>query len=141
MIVPGPAAVVSGWEATVLAVALRTYQRDGKFARLPADERRLVDAAIGDLEQAGRLWRQASGVAPRGPERSLLALVSLVTQSGPCASPELYTIAEAAQWLGVSASTVRRVMGRGDLPAVQIGRSLRFRMSDLETFVETRRTA
>jgi excisionase family DNA binding protein len=143
MIVPGPAAAVSGWEATVLAVVLRDYQRRGGFARLPAGQRRLVDAAIADLERAGKLWREASPVSTSVPERSKPAAVSMVAHSGWRASCELLTVTEAAEILGVSVSTVRRLMGngRGDLPAVQIGRSVRFRMSDLETFVETRRSA
>jgi excisionase family DNA binding protein len=141
VLVSGPAAVVSGWEATVLALALRDYQKRGGFARLPADQRRLVDAAIAEVEEAGRLSRAVSDMVRSGPEQSKPASVATVSHRALCASSELLTVTEAAGLLGVSVSTVRRVLGTGDLQAVRVGRSLRFKMSDLENFMETRRTA
>jgi excisionase family DNA binding protein len=121
----------------VLGLALRGYQRRGGFDRMPADQRRLVDTAIAELEQAGKLWRERSGVFTSGHECSEPVLLTAVAHTGDV----LLTTADAAEILGISVSGVRRLMGRGDLPAVKVGGSVRFRRVDLETFMETRRTA
>ena len=135
-----PSAVIPGWEATVLAVVLRDYQRRRGFGRLPADELALVDRAIGDLEEAGRRWR--AGMSTRGQERSDSAPTPGVVQIGLCAPPALLTTGEVAETLGVSVSTVkrRRVDGKtGGLPAVKVGsRSVRFRRSDVDELVKGR---
>lgn len=52
--------------------------------------------------------------------------------------PRLLTLPEVAEYLGVSAKTVRRLLGRG-LPCVRLGRVVRFRQADLLRFVEARK--
>jgi excisionase family DNA binding protein len=48
----------------------------------------------------------------------------------------LVTAEEAARLLAVGRTTVYALLGSGDLKSVQIGRSRRIRLSDLETFVQ-----
>lgn len=43
---------------------------------------------------------------------------------------------EATSYLGVSAATLYRLVDEGRLPAYRPSRSLRFRLSDLEAFLE-----
>jgi excisionase family DNA binding protein len=50
--------------------------------------------------------------------------------------PLLVTTNEAAHMLGVARSTIYQLIGRGAIPTVNIGRSLRLRVDDLETFVD-----
>ncbi len=50
--------------------------------------------------------------------------------------PLLVTTEEAARMLGVARSTIYQLVGQGTLPTVHIGRSVRFRVQDLETFVD-----
>ena len=49
--------------------------------------------------------------------------------------------AEAADYLKLDEGTVRNLASSGVLPKVKIGRALRFRLSDLNRFVEDRATA
>ena len=51
------------------------------------------------------------------------------------ASDRLLTVRQAADVLGHSVSTVRILINRGTLPAVKLGRSIRIRQSDLDTFI------
>jgi excisionase family DNA binding protein len=46
---------------------------------------------------------------------------------------------EAAEWLKISARSLWTLTQRGDLPAVRIGRSVRYHLSDLVRFIETRK--
>ncbi len=48
----------------------------------------------------------------------------------------LYKIDDVAKLLNVSNITVRREVSRGNLPAVKIGRSLRFNVSDVKKYIE-----
>jgi len=50
----------------------------------------------------------------------------------------LMTPEEAAEYLRLSEGTVRNMSATGDLPKVKIGRALRFRLSDLNRWVEAR---
>jgi excisionase family DNA binding protein len=56
------------------------------------------------------------------------------------ATPEMLTTKEAAEYLGIKPQTlsVWRCTGRYDLPAVKIGRCLRYRKSDLDKFIDRR---
>jgi excisionase family DNA binding protein len=45
------------------------------------------------------------------------------------------TVGEAATILHVSARTIRRSIGRGDIPAVRMGRSVRIRVEDIEHII------
>ena len=51
-------------------------------------------------------------------------------------TPDLYTPAEAAQYLRWTLSTVYSAASRRKIPSVKIGRSLRFRRADLEKLVK-----
>ncbi|HSH77318.1 MAG TPA: helix-turn-helix domain-containing protein [Herpetosiphonaceae bacterium] len=48
-------------------------------------------------------------------------------------------IEAAATCLGVSVSTVRRLVRTGDLPAFRVGRQLRFRPEEIDAYIESRR--
>jgi excisionase family DNA binding protein len=47
---------------------------------------------------------------------------------------------EAAQWLKISERTLWSLTQRGELPAVRIGRSVRYDLTDLVAFVEARKS-
>lgn len=49
--------------------------------------------------------------------------------------PSLLTAAEVAEQLRVSTMTVYRLIRRGELPAVRVGRNYRVRDADLEAFL------
>lgn len=51
----------------------------------------------------------------------------------------LLTVHEAAAMLALSVATVRRLRLGGDLPAVRIGGSVRFHVSDVMALIEQRR--
>ncbi len=51
---------------------------------------------------------------------------------------ELITIKQAALALNVSVSTVRNMLQRGELPALRVGRQIRFVREDLEHWVRRR---
>lgn len=44
-------------------------------------------------------------------------------------------VEQAAQYVGLSAYTVRRLAKDGDLPAAKIGRSYRFKRDDIDSYV------
>lgn len=52
-------------------------------------------------------------------------------------TPQLLTAAEVADRLRVSTMTVYRLIRRGDLPAVRVGRNYRVRAVDLEGYLAT----
>lgn len=47
---------------------------------------------------------------------------------------------EAAEWLKISERSLWSLTQRGDLPAVRIGRSVRYDLADLNTYVESRKS-
>lgn len=47
----------------------------------------------------------------------------------------LLTAAEAAQYLGYSEGTIRNKVSAGELPHVKLGTALRFRRSELDTWI------
>jgi len=51
---------------------------------------------------------------------------------------ELITIKQAAQVLNVSVSTVRNMLQRGELPALRVGKQIRFVREDLERWIRQR---
>lgn len=51
---------------------------------------------------------------------------------------KLLTADEVAGILSVSVRTVRRYAASADLPYVKVGRSVRFRLRDVENFTEAR---
>ncbi|NNJ09777.1 helix-turn-helix domain-containing protein [Chloroflexales bacterium ZM16-3] len=52
------------------------------------------------------------------------------------AQPPILTVAEVAQYLRVSETTIWRWCSSGKLPAFRIGRSWRVRQSDLEVLIK-----
>jgi excisionase family DNA binding protein len=50
------------------------------------------------------------------------------------ASPVFLTVPELAARWSVTDRTLRRLVGQGDLPVTRIGRSVRFRLSDVERY-------
>jgi len=51
----------------------------------------------------------------------------------------LLTPKEAADFLSVSARTIKRLVSEGNLPAIRIRNSMRFRLQDLEMYIERSR--
>jgi excisionase family DNA binding protein len=51
----------------------------------------------------------------------------------------LMTAKEAAEYLKLSEGTVRNMAAAGDIPRIKIGTALRFRLSDLNGWVESRK--
>ena len=47
-----------------------------------------------------------------------------------------YTVKELAALLAVKPITIYRMVERGQLPAIRIGKSLRFDPADIETFLD-----
>ena len=45
---------------------------------------------------------------------------------------------EAARRLSLAPETIRLLVRRGEIPVVRIGRAVRFRIADLEMFIEAR---
>lgn len=48
---------------------------------------------------------------------------------------KLLTIKEVAERLAVSEPTIYRLINRGELPTVKIGRALRFDEADIEAYI------
>jgi excisionase family DNA binding protein len=46
---------------------------------------------------------------------------------------------EAAEWLKISARSLWSLTQRGELPAVRIGRSVRYLLTDLQAYAESRK--
>ena len=54
--------------------------------------------------------------------------------------PSFLTIEEVRGYLNVNPRTIYRLIRSGELPAVRIGRQWRFRRSDLDDWVDRRRS-
>ena len=52
---------------------------------------------------------------------------------------KLLSTDQVADYLGVSTRTVARLVQRGELPAFRVGRALRFKLADLEAYMEKHR--
>ena len=52
---------------------------------------------------------------------------------------EFYTVSQLAELLQLTEMTIYRMIHRGELPCYVIGRNKRFRSSDLESFLASRR--
>lgn len=50
---------------------------------------------------------------------------------------QFYTVKALAEKLAVSPLTIYRLIDQGKLPAVRIGRTIRFRPGDIDAFLET----
>jgi len=54
---------------------------------------------------------------------------------GDVSEHTLLTVAEVAVYLRVAQQTVRKWLAEGSLPVIRLGRSVRIRRSDVETFL------
>ncbi len=61
--------------------------------------------------------------------------------STPKSDQALLTIPDVARRLGLSPSTVRRLVRRGELPRIRVGRSVRFREADLTELIDSGRSS
>lgn len=52
-------------------------------------------------------------------------------------SNNLMDVAEAAEYVGLSTFTVRRLAKQGSLPAAKIGRAYRFKRDDIDSYLRT----
>ena len=52
----------------------------------------------------------------------------------------LLTLKEVAVYLHIAPLTVHRLIDRGDLPAIKVGRVWRIRQGDLETYLDRARS-
>jgi excisionase family DNA binding protein len=52
----------------------------------------------------------------------------------------LLTVAEAAKALAVSTRTIWSLTNRGELPAVRIGRAVRYEIGDLRAWIDRRKS-
>lgn len=52
-------------------------------------------------------------------------------------SNNLMDVAEAAEYVGLSTFTVRRLAKNGALPAAKIGRAYRFKREDIDAYLRT----
>lgn len=117
------------------------------MTRHPLDRR-----AVAQLAQAMGRSRIAEGLAWSGVltdlERQLVALISdhvsstvTITVDTADTPPDdrPMTYREAADRLGVSYSTLRRLVDRGELPVVVVGRRPRIHAHDLDAYLEGNR--
>jgi excisionase family DNA binding protein len=56
---------------------------------------------------------------------------------GPTATKEVLTLREVSEYLRVSRVTIYRLIKRKDLPAFCVGRTWRFKVEDLQHWIET----
>jgi len=56
-------------------------------------------------------------------------------------NPDIMTIQEVAEYLACHPVTVRGLVADGELPAIRLGSSWRFRREDVDRWIEKRETA
>ena len=55
-------------------------------------------------------------------------------------SRALVTVGDAAVYLSCSRRHLERLVARGELPRVKLGRAVRIAIADLDSYIETRRS-
>ena len=81
-----------------------------------------------------------TGHAEEGREDDMKASTHVVqSNQRSSSSREFYTVSQIAELLQLTEMTIYRMIHRGDLPCYVIGRNKRFRSSDLEAFLASRR--
>lgn len=80
-------------------------------------------------------WGDQSNNQPRRYARPSSGSAVRTDDSRPVALTVLMTVAEAAAVLRVSTKTIRRLIARGALGRVKIGRALRLRSVDLDRYI------
>lgn len=69
--------------------------------------------------------------------RSLRCSRAVAIEAEP--QPELYSVREVAERLGVHPETIRRLIHEGRMDAVRVGRVLRVARADVEAFIDRQR--
>ena len=52
--------------------------------------------------------------------------------------PEIMTVHDAAEYLNCAPVTIQRLVRRGELPGLRLGRQLRFRREDIDRWIKKR---
>jgi excisionase family DNA binding protein len=86
-----------------------------------------------ELVELERVWSQAATGGQGRPAFDELRDLS----ERPAMSPRCLSYESVASALDVSVRTVRRLVSGGDLPSVRVGGSVRVRVSDLDSYVES----
>jgi excisionase family DNA binding protein len=73
-----------------------------------------------------------TGLISRGSPRSAAASAA---RAGPSSFAPLMTVVEAATVLRVSTKTIRRMIARGELRRVSVGRLVRIRVEDIKQYI------
>ena len=60
----------------------------------------------------------------------------MTTSSDNGIRPAVLTKAQAAQYLGISQVTLHRMVKAGDIPHTRVSKSVRFRITDLDEYLE-----
>ena len=91
-------------------------------------------ARVGPIGADFPAWALQQYSEPRPPEEFTSPVAGQRRSSSLLLRP-LMTVGEAATILHVSARTIRRLIGRGEIPAVRMGRSVRIRLEDIENII------
>lgn len=89
----------------------------------------------GGFANGGSLLHQASGQSALGGESHAAGQVGKPRPPQPDALCRLYTIAEIAEALQLSDSTIRRAIRLKHLAAIKVGRIVRLTAADVEAWV------
>ena len=63
-----------------------------------------------------------------------------MSEPGNRQQPAVLSIPDAANYLGVSADTIRKLIRAGDIPHARIGNSIRIPRAELEAYLRARTT-
>lgn len=99
-------------------------------------EHQVEHPGLADFE---RLFRRSAGV-PEGQEGSRLDSV-LDLPDGEPVHELLFTVGQVADRLGVSPSTVKRLIKSGELPSTKVGRARRVHRDALEAYATNQKGA
>ena len=83
--------------------------------------------------------RRAKKISPQTRDASTICDTNGESFLASCdqKTKEFYTVHELAERFGLKPVTVRRMAERGELPFYTLGRSMRFRHNDIETFLQS----
>jgi excisionase family DNA binding protein len=87
--------------------------------------------ALERLESALIEFEEALNQPQRSPERP-----QVKEQGVGAGSPDLLSITEVCQELGMGKSWVYRRIGSGEIPSVKLGHNIKVRREDLEDYIE-----
>jgi excisionase family DNA binding protein len=136
--------VFADWEVSALSAAEYCRQHNIKYCQFQDWRKTFARRAIeGERKTAEQQREQRERMAARKEanvvERETTHSRKRVTRQ-PKQSSELLTREEAAAYLGIASQTLAiwRSTGRYHLPSVKVGRLVRYRRSDLDTFLASR---